>query len=455
MELTLSGAIAEYIEQRKQTKLEPLQKARDKILNSTDDVVMLAQAKADYAENAAPIEATFKPNVWITDAAKRAKQISLATHAAKFTHSDAKASSVLVSEFNIENDAYLTTASLPNKAIDAVGNAAALDVVKLLKITINGESLITQLQHNHVEALVIFSQDQAQLKQWQSGFKLGLGELDVSAHTLTKQLYFPIGDIQPVQTEDQVEQYHLLCPLFSSSMAHEMHRQVTSTRFGESKEIRDARRKGHYHGELEQSFPATAVQNFGGSKPQNISQLNSERYGQSFLLNCAPPRYQAQTKPPLTSTSFFNRQLSYKSAGLLREFKTSLEGLTEQESNFNTRYQRDYHYVRPIIDTVLNHAAMIQSLSDHAGWANNEKCVLKAEHGLWLDINNLNSKFQTEREKGEWLLVVMQDFSRWLTYQLKSKDGYVLGDVEQNYFSKLFLKELKRFERGISTAEKA
>lgn len=455
MELTLSGAIAEYIEQRKQTKLEPLQKARDKILNSTDDVVLLAQAKADYAEKAATIEAAFNPNIWITDAAKRAKQISLATHAAKFTHSDAKASSVLVSEYNTENDAYLVTASLPNKVIDAVGNAAALDVAKLLKITINDESLITQLQHNHVEALVIFSQDQAQLEAWQSGFKLALGELDVSAHTLTKQLYFPIGDNPAGQAEEQVDQYHLLCPLFSSSMAHEMYRQVTATRFGDSKDIRDARRKGHFHTELDQSFPATAVQSFGGSKPQNISQLNSERYGQAFLLNCAPPKYQAQIKPPLTSTSFFNRQLTYKTARLLREFKAFLEGLTEQESNFNTRYQRDYHYVRPIIDTVLNHAAMIQSLSDHAGWANNEKCVLKAEHGLWLDINNLNSKFQTEREKGEWLLVVMQDFARWLTYQLKSKDGYVLGDVEQNYFSKLFLKELKRFERGTSIAEKA
>ncbi|MBH9742075.1 hypothetical protein [Vibrio navarrensis] len=37
MDNTLSDAIADYIEQRKQTKLEPLSKALNKVLDKSDD----------------------------------------------------------------------------------------------------------------------------------------------------------------------------------------------------------------------------------------------------------------------------------------------------------------------------------------------------------------------------------------------------------------------------------
>lgn len=158
MDNTLSDAIADYIEQRKQTKLEPLSKALNKVLDKSDDPVEIAKAKADYAEQATPIEEAFKPAIWLTDAAKRAKQISLATHAAKFTHSDAKASSILVTQYEV-NSSYVTTSCLKTKTIDAVGNAAALDVAKLLKIEVKGESLVTQLQANHLSALKPFTQD--------------------------------------------------------------------------------------------------------------------------------------------------------------------------------------------------------------------------------------------------------------------------------------------------------
>jgi CRISPR-associated protein Csy1 len=174
MEPTLSETIADYIDQRKQTKLEPLLKALNKVLDTSDDEIAIAEAKVAYAKEAEPIEGAFKPSVWLTDASKRAKQISLATHAAKFTHSDAKASSALVSDVEPNSGCYLNTAVLAQKAIDAVGNAAALDVAKLLKIQVNNESLVNQLQQDGAEALRVFTNDPNQLSQWQEGFKLAL-----------------------------------------------------------------------------------------------------------------------------------------------------------------------------------------------------------------------------------------------------------------------------------------
>jgi CRISPR-associated protein Csy1 len=438
METTLTQAIASYIEQRKQNKLEPLLKKLNKVLEQGDEVA-IAAAKLEYAEAASPIEENYKPEVWLTDAAKRAKQISLATHAVKFTHSDAKASSVLVSDDNTEPSCYLVTASLIEKDIDAVGNAAALDVAKLLNIQFNNDSLIKQLQQGHASALSDFTDEPEVLAAWVEGFKLALRDENLTSHTLSKQLYFPLN-ARMVETE-----YHLLCPLFSSALAHQLHKKVTGTRFGESKDIRDARRAGRYHDLMDQSFPNTAIQSFGGSKPQNISQLNSERYGQNYLLNAAPPTFQTQIKPPLSSKSIFNRQFSYKVLGYLREFKTFLTNLKPEENNFKIRYRRDHHFVLPIIDQLMIYASNVQLME--SGWSLSENNNLKLQHALWLDVYCPDEKFQKEREKMDWLPVVAADFASWLIKQLKNNEKYLLGDAEHAYFAKLCLHHLKRFEQ--------
>ncbi|MUK94502.1 type I-F CRISPR-associated protein Csy1 [Aliivibrio fischeri] len=446
MDNTLSQAIADYIQQRKEAKLEPLQKALNKILEKSEDPVEIAEAKAVYAEESAPIEVSFTASVWLSDAAKRAKQISLATHAAKFTHSDAKASSMLVSDQLSESN-YLVTASLNKKAIDAVGNAAALDVARLLKLECDGESLITQLQQGHINALRPFANDEQQLQEWKEGFAQALGDTKLSSHTLSKQLYFPL-----IGEDKTSVDYHLLCPLFSSALAHELYHEVRRIRYGDSKEIRDAHKTDKYHEKLDERFFNLAVQNFGGSKPQNISQLNNERHGQTFLLNCAPPQWKHITSPPINSTSVFGRELSFKSAALIRDFRLFLENLREDERNMHVRRQRDNAYLLPIIDTVLNHAAVIQMMKDHAGWSNSDECKMKPNHALWLDVYNTDETFQKHRKKGDWLVLIATDFASWLTHKLKSnKEKYILGDIEHAYFSKLFLHQLKHFERSTPT----
>ncbi|RBM72427.1 type I-F CRISPR-associated protein Csy1 [Vibrio paracholerae] len=442
MDNTLSDAIADYIEQRKQTKLEPLLKALNKVLDKSDDPVEIAKAKADYAEQATPIEEAFKPAIWLTDAAKRAKQISLATHAAKFTHSDAKASSILVTQYEV-NSSYVTTSCLKTKTIDAVGNAAALDVAKLLKIEVKGESLVTQLQANHLSALKPFTQDEWLLNEWQSGFNEALGDARLAGHTLTKQLYYPVK-----QGNQDAQAYHLLMPLSSSALAHKLHNAITQTRFGdEAKAIKEARKKGHYHSQDSVSFVATAIQNFGGSKPQNISQLNSERYGQSFLLNCAPPTYQAQITSPAQHTSFFNREFSYQTAQHIKEFKAFLANLKDSDRNFKTRYKRDFWYIQPILDTMFERAALLQNQTEIIGWSTEPSAKMKKAHRLWLDVFNRHPAFQAEREKGEWLEEVANDFATWLLRKLENKDVYILGDNEHHYFKKLCFQQLKAFER--------
>jgi len=436
MDISLAQVIADYIRQRKEAKLEPLKKALNKVLDKDQNEVAQSVARAEYSEKSAPIEAQFKPIVWLGDAARRAKQISLATHCAKFTHSDAKASSMLMMDSCSDIQTYLSTAKLKDKAIDAVGNAAALDVAKLLKLTVNGESLVSQLQAGRQTVLAEFTDDAELLAQWQQGFRLALSDERLSSHSLSKQLYFPVED-----------DYHLLCPLYSSALAHRLYQEISKARFGDSKDIRDARRNGLYAEQQDVSFSNTLVSIAGGSKPQNISQLNSERYGQTFLLNSAPPRYEYKRKPPTNRTSMFDRQFSFKAFESIKKFKDFLENLKDSDKNFKTRYQRDFNYVQPIIDMLLNEAMNVQSMEGDAGWSNDESCRLRHIYSLWLDINNPDEKFQSERAKLNWIDEVAQDFANWMKQQLKSKE-YKLGDAEHGYFKKLCLIRLKEFERN-------
>jgi len=437
MKPTLSDAIAEYLDQRKQTKLEPLQKVLNKVLDSSDDEIIKAEAKVDYAKNAEPIEAAFKPEIWLTDASEKAKRVSFATHVPKYTHSGIKnASSVLVEVFDEKDSAYLVTAKLKNKTIDTDVDAAALFVATLLRIEVNGDSLISQLKNNHIRGLEAFTNDPTLLNTWFDNFKLALESKNKSTHTLSKQLYFPLND----------GTYHLLCPLSSSSLMHKLYFKITSTRFGEHpKEIRDSRKKGYFHAEKDMAFLGTAVQKIGGANAQNVSQLNVVRNGQSFLLSAAPPKWQSQAKPPLYYSTIFNRQFSFRVGSLLREFKTFLTRLRADERNFKVRYKRDYQFILPIIDELMNYAASVQIMT--SGWSLDKERKLKVAHALWLDVYNPDESFQREREKGDWLPVVAADFAFWLSRALKNDEHYKLGDTEHAWFEKLCLKQLQRFER--------
>ncbi|WBA13605.1 type I-F CRISPR-associated protein Csy1 [Salinivibrio proteolyticus] len=440
MEHSLYDALLAYIEQRKQAKLEPLQKARDKALKAAASQEQEAIANADYAEKATPIEAKFEPIQWVTDAATRAKQISLATHCPKFVHSDARASSMLVTENDKSESRYLTSYSLTEKAIDAVGNAAALDVARFLKITVEGESLISQLQAGHISVLKPLTDDANLLETWRAGFSLALGDQVLSAHNLIKQTYFPVNE----------GEYHLLCPLYSSSLAHTLYTKVRATRYGEKvKAIREAKNKQHYHPERLEAFPRTVKQTFGGSKPQNVSQLNSERHGEGFLLNAAPPSYQQQPEDPSKQTSIFNRRLAYQTSHLIHDFRSFLASLTERDRNFATRYRRDHDFILPLTDLVFDYAARVQQQVP-AGWSQGtdvQSCQLKREHALWLDVYNPDDQFQRERDAQAWLDTVASDFAAWLLRQLEDKQHYLLGDTEFNYIRKVFLTQLKAFER--------
>lgn len=436
----LAAVIADYIHQRRQQKLEPLEKELEKALKGISDEVSVATIRSDFARQIQQLDEQFNIANWLDDAAKRAKQISLVTHALKFTHGDVRGSSVLSLQYLPETD-YLVTANLASPAIDAVGNAAALDVAKLLLLEHEGTSLAQALSHGDFSALSGFSKTVWQLNDWCSGLKLALADKSLSSHTLAKQLYFPVG----------TNQYHLLSPVFATSLAHAYSEKINATRYGEeSKQIREARKNDKFHPQPDVRFLQTALQTFGGSKPQNISQLNSQRGGKMNLLPCTPPSWQSSLKPPVHHKSiFFSREFNQSCWREVQDLQRYLSSVKQQNSTVDIR-RTIATRVNDVIDQLLHYAAEIQSLAAQAGWSQQNSVLNQAEK-LWLDPKNPDMLFQQQRAMQNWQQQICEAFGSWLNHKLNhglKHDGLLFAKVQQQHWSKLLAPRLREYELG-------
>lgn len=421
-ENSLVWFIQNYISERRQAKLEALDKdAAKKLASLTLDAEIQVQTLAQ-AEERADIEARYKPQAWLTDAARRAAQISLVTHAVKFTHSDAKGSSLFYApDEKISVSNYLSTASLPQRAIDTVGNAALLDVAKLLQTEHHGDSLIAALQRGDDSALRAFASDDEQCAAWVKGFKSVLENALPASHKRAKQIYFPIGD----------NSWHLLSPLFSSSLAHAVYQRIIDARFtDESKEIGAALKDKKWHSKPRIFFNNTAILRFGGSNKQNISYLNSVRGGRVYLLSCAAPEWRSAKRIPLKYPTLFHPKsdITFLTKYPAAQIKNFL--LTVKSKNVHDR-QQVKRYIDTLIDIIFNYVVGLQNDEEIAGWTQHENCQLKRAYQLWLDPRRAltDEAFRREREAEEWKTTVAWDFAYWLNAQLKDEKLNV-GETE-------------------------
>lgn len=440
-EKTLSEKIRDYIDSRKQDRLDKFDKDTQKSVKAVS-----AENVAAYEMERAALrvseEDRFKPANWLSDAASRAKQLQLVTHALKFTHSDAKGTSLFTQKEPLSDLPLISTSSLESPKIDVVGNAAALDVGKLLLLEQDdGKLLVNFIQQDDMSPFEPLAESTEQLVDWLAGFKLAVTAKDPSSHKLAKQLYWPIDD-----------DYHLLLPLYATSLSQEMFERVQHARFSEEqKEARAARRTEKMSELVTIEFPDVAVQAFGGTKPQNISQLNSGRGGRSFLLSSAPPTWQSQEKPPLKVKSIFRGPFSRKVYGHLIGLKKFLVANLNKRNVWEIRAERARR-IDDIVDQLVAYGASVRSFP--AGWSSHPDCHLPLHQKLWLDPNRraFDKEFEDEFDKKEWQGLVAADFSRFLNAELEKNSDIATGDVEFVQWKVLTAQELRLVQDDVKGA---
>ena len=117
------------------------------------------------------LQMQFAWRTWIDDAARRSAQIQCATHTLKPIHSDARGSSLYVAPHDLPVLDEVGSHCLGSAyADDVVGNAAALDVFKFLKLAHEGRTLLQLACAQDTDLAQAFSTDPDEARQWMTAF---------------------------------------------------------------------------------------------------------------------------------------------------------------------------------------------------------------------------------------------------------------------------------------------
>ena len=413
------------------------------------------KAKLDKLADDDPRRAAFvaqhEPHAWLAEAARRVTQIQAVTHSLKPIHPDARGTNLYVEPRTLPPLAELGSHALGERFVgDVVGNAAALDVYKLLKLEVNGRSLLAALLAQDADALAALHTDPAQAQALRDAF-VSLTQPRAegpSSHTLAKQLYWLTG---PDACDDA--HYTLLAPLYATSLAHAVHAQVQEDRFGDAnKAARQARRERKAHDGVFHEYRHLAVQNMGGTKPQNISQLNSERRGVNYLLSSLPPQWKASAvRLPVHSASVFDRLFIARPEvrRAVRALRVFLE--SNPDANLTTRERRE-ELLDALVDELVSLAAELQQILP-PGWSRDDERFkeLGYEETLWLDPLRAEipeeAQFAHDWQYMDWPAAIGKAFAGWLNAQLRGK--LPVGDAEAREWKKVLLTDEDGFKQQL------
>ena len=370
-------------------------------------------------------------------------QIQLVTHALKGAHPDARGTSLYRPPADLPAHAVVGTHCLDDDFDgDVVGNAAALDVYAFLRTTTTeGRRVLDLVLENDADLLTALDDDEEQARAWVTSFAaVSQARGGIASHTLAKQLYWLTGD-----DPGDDSAYHLLAPLYASSLAHKVYLTITADRFGEAEKVaRQARYKGEFSDQPSREYPHLGVNKLGGTKPQNISQLNSERRGTNYLLASLPPLWTTTAaRPPYRTDTVFNR-LGRRDAvkGLVRQLKQFLE--TDPPKNKTTRDRRDV-IVAAVIDELFQMEQELRYLEP--GWSAAGECRLNDAERFWLDPwrADFDTAFAAQRQAMDWPAELCRRFANWLNDELAGR--LLLDDPVYHHWYGLLEDEFKARQR--------
>lgn len=412
----IDSAVTEFFDQRKEAWLKKNVKSGD--------------SEASTAEASRLCEETFSLAEWLPNAAKRAGQISIATHPCTFSHPSARKNkngtvTSIIASCTYADDGYLRTGNVLVEP-DALGNAAALDVYKFLNIVLqDGETLLWHISSDSELAKKILDIPTATYAELKNGFMamLQVAGDDFITSSKIKQVYFPVCD-----------SYHQLSVLTNSGLVFELRKRLDAMRFSaDVKATRELKKKGEYSETgFSEIYDLTTI-GYGGTKPQNISVLNNQNGGKAYLLASVPPTLIAR-EVRFPKSDFFNESLNYRQFKELFEdlhkvMKIELGGNITRQKLLTSRDNRIKALVLKIMDSVyLMREVSIVQYKETSG--------LPAAQVIWLCAEKSDERDSSDA----WLDEIIHDCARWLNYtyaKLLGEKQILLGNEEFNEMKKL------------------
>lgn len=403
----LRELIEKFIQERLKPKIEEQQKKLDKTSTQPERDAIEEKIRSLIIE--------YRREEWLRDAAKRSQQIKLATHIPKFTHPMAKASPIYFKSDKTDCNNLINSSCIRENYQDVTGNAAALDVFAFLNQECGGEKLLNMVSRRSSVLAGAMSDNIDEAYEWIDSFS-AISELKSPAsHTLMKQVYFPLGD----------GSYHLISPVFPTSLVHEIHEIVKDERFSDTAV---AARKAHKNNDVNETgyktFPALLyMYYYSGVRALNISFLNSlrsdsGRNGAGVLFASVPPNWRSKSLSSVNSESVFHGRFAYRP--FVKELLNEIHDLAK--SNYDNFHIREG--VKNLVKAMSYELADLsyEMLELPAGWSKNPECRLNYYEKLWLDPFSDAEGSREAYLSGKWCGEVAKRFARWLTKQIKDKN---------------------------------
>lgn len=400
---SLRAFIEKLINKRLESKIEKENKELNKAKSQEDKDKIENKIRKLIAEH--------QREAFLAKAAKEAKYINFATHIPKFTHSSASgASSICFQQRTVPHDFIVNTDAIKGITVDVgVNNSTGLYISSFLSNSFEGETLIEMVSRRAPELAHAMSDDIDLANEWMDKFSKIKEPLFPSSDNLMKQVYFPLKD----------GSYHLVSPVFPTSLVHEVHETVKSKRFSDTAAAaRKARKDNLMHETGYMDFYDLAYVYYGGAQPQNVSQLNSSRRGAGVLFASVPPNWRSKSLSSVNSESVFHNRFAYRP--FVKELLNEIHELAK--SNYNNFHIREG--VKNLVKAMSYELADLsyEMLELPAGWSKNPECRLNYYEKLWLDPFSDAEGSREAYLSGKWCGEVAKRFARWLTKQIKDKN---------------------------------
>lgn len=360
---------------------------------------------------------------WLPDAAKRAGQISISTHPCTFSHPSSRKNkngyvTPIIADAKRQNDGLLRSGNVEVES-DALGNAAALDVHKFLNLEMSdGQILIKHIELESQLAKSLLTVENHRYESLRDGFlKMISSSNDLVTSEKIKQVYFPVKD-----------DYEQLSILSNSGIMYHLKKRIDTMRFGdEVKEKRDKRKKGEYSESGYSEIYGLTTIGFGGTKPQNISVLNSKNGGKAYLLRSMPPVLKKR-EIYFPKSNFFEESIR---AWEVSEIFDVLHRIASTDyNNVDIRDARIRRYGQ-LMDKVIEKMWSLRLVSSEQYYEKNSK--LKSHQKIWL-----SHEYEEERENDDvWLDKLENDITDWIIKSYEKRINKKFGADEKKDIAKV------------------
>lgn len=350
---------------------------------------------------------------WWNSVIPNVSKCQLSSHVGKFTHPDVK--SAVWNENHAVISGYVSSESILVEP-DILTPAQYLGAASFLMQPVfqNGPTVVEDLENGGEEIqkeLGKLALDFTPLKEAYHEMIKESRHMPQESDSLLKQVYFPIGN----------GDYHLLSIMTASGLLGEVKNRVQSLNWNTA--YCHTSKNENYGGDCCEIRGLVQI-SFGGTKPQNISVLNSRQKGSFVMLRSLPPSLQDKSvRAP--QKDFFSDTLYY---GRYKDTFTRLHHL--MQIGWNNKDIRDAikECALDLVDDVLELSYSLRG--KEAGWSETSK--LPESQKIWLD-----AAYDGKRKEYDWIPEVSLSFGRWLIFsyeKLLGNDKILLGDGELHFF---------------------